>query len=68
VPEETLRRRYAAGWRNFLGLYRPIADERQVHDNSLAEETLVARAYADGRAEVVAPALWDIIEAGPQEP
>ena len=67
VPEEIVRRRYNAGWRNFLDLYRPIADEWQVYDNSLARENLVARSRADGNADIVAPALWAIIEAGPQE-
>ena len=65
VPEETVRRRYAAGWRNFLELYRPISDEWLVYDNSLARETLVARCRAGGDPDIVVPALWDIIEAGP---
>jgi predicted ABC-type ATPase len=33
IPEETIRRRYAAGLRNFFGLYRPLADIWDIHDN-----------------------------------
>ena len=34
VPEETIRRRYNAGLRNFFNLYTPIADSWQMYDNS----------------------------------
>jgi len=33
VPEETIRRTYKAGVRNFFDLYRPIADTWRVYDN-----------------------------------
>ena len=43
VPEETIRRRYKAGLRNFFNLYIPIADSWQFYDNSDAERlTLIA--------------------------
>ena len=34
VPEETIRRRFASGLRNFEELYRPIVDEWALYDNS----------------------------------
>jgi len=34
IPEETIRRRYGKGIRNFLTLYQPLADEWGVFDNS----------------------------------
>lgn len=34
VPEATIRRRYAAGLRNFFGLYQPLATTWRMHDNS----------------------------------
>src|SRR5262245_33461782 len=34
VPEETIRRRYHSGKRNFLSLYRPLATTWLVYDNS----------------------------------
>lgn len=37
VPEETIRRRYVAGLKNFFNLYLPIADYWQFYDNSYTE-------------------------------
>jgi predicted ABC-type ATPase len=34
VPEQVIRRRYAAGLRNFSKLYRPLANTWAVYDNS----------------------------------
>jgi predicted ABC-type ATPase len=34
VPEETVRRRFVRGLRNFFTLYRPLASTWQVYDNS----------------------------------
>ena len=34
VPEETIRRRYTAGLKNFFNLYNPLADSWQFYDNS----------------------------------
>ena len=34
VPEPVIRRRFAAGLRNFTTLYKPIADEWALYDNS----------------------------------
>ena len=60
-----MRRRYAAGWRNFLDLYRPMADEWLVYDNSLARETLVALRRRGDPPVVADPHLWAIIQSGP---
>jgi predicted ABC-type ATPase len=34
VPDDAVRRRYAAGLRNFFALYRPIISSWRVNDNS----------------------------------
>lgn len=34
VPEETIRRRYHAGIRNFFRLYQPLIDKWRFYDNS----------------------------------
>lgn len=34
IPEDTIRRRYTIGLKNFFTLYKPIADFWQIHDNS----------------------------------
>ncbi|MCY3822734.1 MAG: Zeta toxin family protein [Nitrospinae bacterium] len=45
VPETVIRRRFAAGWRNFEGIYRGLVDGWILYDNSgvvpeqLAEES-----------------------------
>jgi len=36
VPEETVRRRYVSGLKNFFNLYKPLADSWQFYDNSNA--------------------------------
>ncbi|MEW6738625.1 MAG: zeta toxin family protein [Nitrospirota bacterium] len=37
VPEETIRRRYNAGLKNFFYLYKPLSDFWRFYDNSLPE-------------------------------
>lgn len=34
VPKEDIKRRFVRGWTNFVQLYRPLADEWAVYDNS----------------------------------
>lgn len=34
VPEDTIRRRFKAGLKNFFNLYLPLADSWQMYDNS----------------------------------
>jgi len=34
VPEQTIRRRFAAGLRNFEEIYQPIASEWALYENS----------------------------------
>jgi predicted ABC-type ATPase len=41
IPEETIRRRYFAGIRNFFQLYQPIADLWDVLDNSRTDGPIV---------------------------
>jgi predicted ABC-type ATPase len=45
VPEETVRRRYLAGIRNFFALYQPLATTWRVYDNS---DSASARLLAEG--------------------
>jgi predicted ABC-type ATPase len=58
VPEETIRRRYHAGLRNFFASYQPLASQWQMIDNSRRRSRLIA----GGRrtlAEVISnPTLW----------
>ena len=42
IPEPVARRRFERSWRNFVELYRPVADEWLVYDTSSQFPTLVA--------------------------
>ena len=62
VPEETVRRRYTRGLRNFFDLYLPLADSWHVFDNSRAgRPQLVASAHRDGSEQVADAPLWQRI-------
>ncbi len=41
IPDDTIRRRYPRSVRNFLDLYRPIADHWRVYDNSQGQARLI---------------------------
>ena len=62
VPEETIRRRYYAGLRNFFHVYRPLATKWRVYDSSVGS---LPRSIATGRGTVVARVqdqqIWDLI-------
>jgi predicted ABC-type ATPase len=42
VPEQIIRRRHAAGLKNFWEFYQPLADAWAVYDNSKSEKVLIA--------------------------
>ena len=53
VPEDTIRRRYAAGLRNFFTLYRPLATTWRIYDTSpVPPPRLVA--WGEGLTTIVA--------------
>lgn len=41
IPEDVIRRRFVAGWRNFTDLYRSLVDAWQVYDNAGDEPALL---------------------------
>jgi predicted ABC-type ATPase len=43
VPRADVLRRFARGWENFLHVYRPLADEWTVYDNSGESPQLIER-------------------------
>ncbi len=49
VPEPIIRRRFQAGLDNFSGLYRPLADDWMLFDNSGESPRLLERGEKDGR-------------------
>lgn len=58
VPEETVRRRFRGGLKNFVKLYAPIVDSWRIYDNSGIEgPVLIARGTKEG-ITVEDEALW----------
>ncbi|MDR3622782.1 MAG: zeta toxin family protein [Paludisphaera borealis] len=64
VPEETIRRRYAAGIQNFTRLYRPIATSWQLYNAETSSRLLVAHGTGPKVDEVRRPKIWRLIEQG----
>lgn len=65
IPEEVIRRRYRAGLRNFLGLYRPLTTRWQVYDNSSGSADaprLVARGGGERTDVVLDNGVWSLVE------
>ncbi|HAZ49250.1 MAG TPA: Zeta toxin family protein [Cyanobacteria bacterium UBA11369] len=63
VPEETIRRRYHAGIRNFFHLYRPLADSWFFYDNANTEAPhLLAASEGESGVYVANPLIWQLIE------
>ena len=58
VPEETIRRRYGAGLRNFFNLYRPIADSWQIYDNSDADRLASIAMKAQDKVIIKNETIW----------
>jgi predicted ABC-type ATPase len=66
VPEDTIRRRYRAGWANFCELYQPLADSWQVIENSVVGKPRLIAIGQGRRTQVVRnEALWDRIRPQP---
>ena len=59
VPEETIRRRFAAGHSSFFKLYRPLATSWRMYDNALGRRRLVATGSRDQTAVVHEREIWD---------
>jgi predicted ABC-type ATPase len=57
VPDADIRRRYSRSVRNFLELYRPIADEWEVYDNTHGQRALLAMGTPDDEA-IDDPDTW----------
>jgi predicted ABC-type ATPase len=60
IPEETIRRRYSAGIKNFVRLYQPIADVWDVLDNTNPNGPLViASGHLGDEPEIHDFDLWN---------
>ena len=60
VPELVIRRRYAAGLRNFAKLYRPLAATWAVYDNShLPDPMMIAQGSQGEERCIIHADLWE---------
>lgn len=62
VPEETIRRRYHAGLKNFFQTYRPLATSWRVYDNSAGSTPDLIATGAGSTTEISDAAKWSRIE------
>jgi predicted ABC-type ATPase len=63
VPEETVRRRYEAGLKNFFQIYRPLAARWHFYDNGgRSGPRLIARGRRQTETDVRDPRLWQAIK------
>jgi predicted ABC-type ATPase len=59
VPEEVIRRRYAAGLKNFSRLYEPLADTWAAYDNSDLPDPMIIAQGGQGEGQSIFHAdLW----------
>ena len=62
IPEDTIRRRWLGGLKNFFSLYQPIADQWEVVDNTdLGPPRQIATGQRKGPFEIFDQATWDQI-------
>jgi predicted ABC-type ATPase len=65
VPEETIRRRYDRGLRNFFRLYQPLATTWRFYDNSRGQRPkLVACGCGSRTTRIVYQQLWNAVQEG----
>lgn len=63
VPEETIRRRYHAGLKNFFGMYQQLADTWRIYDNSApGSPRLLSTGERTIITKVVDAPLWDALK------
>jgi predicted ABC-type ATPase len=63
VPEDTVRRRYERGLRNFFHLYRSLATTWSVYDNSEpGRMRLIASGHGSQASEVRQPQIWQRLQ------
>ncbi len=58
VPEETIRRRYTSGLKNFFRLYEPLADSWQMYDNTKASKPKKIALKTNNSIAVFNQAIW----------
>ncbi len=63
IPENTIRRRYAAGIRNLFELYLPICDYWMITDNSMSPMEVIAKGFKNEKKEVFNQVIYKKLES-----
>ena len=58
IPPDVIRRRYEAGRKNFVELYKPLANSWRVLDNSGFAESLIAEGGSQIPTTILKPEIW----------
>ena len=62
IPENTIRRRYAAGIHNLFELYLPICDYWMITDNSMSPMEVIAKGFKNERKEIFNQVIYKKLE------
>ena len=62
IPEETIRRRYHSGIRNFFNLYKPLLDHWQFYDNSNLNDLSLIASSVDKEVVVENSIIWEKLQ------
>ncbi len=64
IPEDVIRRRYEAGRKNFIELYKPLADTWRIFNNAALSETVIAEGGHQKPTLIFDFEAWSRIYAG----
>lgn len=62
IPEETIRRRYHSGIKNFFNLYRPLSDHWKFYDNSAMNKLSLIASSIEGEISIDNDIVWDQLQ------
>jgi predicted ABC-type ATPase len=63
VPEETIRRRYESGLKNFFKYYQPLTSQWVVFDNTRKRRRIIAAGRGTTVDRVFDEALWKVVRS-----
>lgn len=62
VPEETIRRRYSAGIKNFFNLYQPLLDHWKFYDNSIISDLSLIASGNKSNIVIENKVIWEQLQ------
>ncbi len=64
IPPDVIRRRYEAGRKNFVELYKPLANTWRILDNSAFSEKLIGKGGFQQPTNILDKEIWSRIHEG----